>query len=228
MTSDSDGKRHTARYTREMHGSGADERLDSRVFHRNAPPIIAMLSQYLLGRTGTVLEIGAGTGQHAAAFALAFPTLDWVPSDPFPDHLASIRAWRRELHRHDGKAIELDAAEDWARLAPVRALGPLSGIYAGNVTHIAPWAVTEGVLVGAGRCLAPEGKLFLYGPFREGSEYFGEGNRRFDAALRADNADWGLRDMDHIEAFARAHGLRPVARHAMPANNHLMVLTRLP
>ncbi|MDV7142662.1 DUF938 domain-containing protein [Tropicimonas sp. TH_r6] len=221
------GKRHTARYFPGQHDLAGDARLYSDVFQRNAPPIIATLSQYLHGQSGTVLEIGAGTGQHAAAFALAFPSLTWLASDPFPEHLASIHAWRRQLLRDDRVPLELDAARDWGTDPEIRSQGPLTAIYAGNVTHIAPWAVTEGLLVGAGRCLAPGGKVFLYGPFRRGTEFFGEGNRSFDTDLRADNPDWGLRDIDHLEAVARPHGLALEDRHDMPANNHILVFGRV-
>ena len=221
-----EGKRHTARYVPGQHGFAGDARLFSNVFERNAPPIIAVLSQYLLGREGRMLEIGAGTGQHAAAFALAFPKLDWIASDPYPEHLASIHAWGRHLLRQDRVPLELDASGDWAGDAEIAALGPLTGVYAGNVTHIAPWAVTEGILTGAGARLALGGLLFLYGPFRDGSDFFGDGNRSFDADLRADHPDWGLRDMSHIETVGRSHGLAPRARHRMPANNHLLVLEK--
>lgn len=220
------GPRHVARYTRDQHSPEGDECLHSPVFERNAPPIIAMLSQYLLGREGKVLEIGAGTGQHAAAFDLAFPTLDWIASDPYPEHRASIRAWGRKLLRREVSPLEIDAATNWTENASVLALGQLRAVYAGNVTHIAPWAVTEGIVRGAGERLTVGGHLFFYGPFRDGREFFGDGNRSFDADLRADNPDWGLRDIGHIDSVARAHGLEPLARHRMPANNHILVFTR--
>lgn len=220
------GKRHTARYTAGQHGLHGDDRLHSDTFHRNAPPIIATLSRYLLDRSGTVLELGAGTGQHAAALGLAFPTLRWVASDPYGEHRASIAAWARLLQARDIAPPEIDGASDWAALASVRALGPLTAVYAGNVSHIAPWAVTEGLLNGAGKTLAETGRVFLYGPFREGDEFHGEGNRRFDAGLRADNSDWGIRDMIDLRAAARQAGLRLEAAHSMPANNHLLVFCR--
>lgn len=219
------GRRHVARYTQADHGATGDRRLHSPVFHRNAPPLIAVLSQYLLGRTGVVLEIGAGTGQHAAAFALAFPTLTWIASDPYEEHCASAAAWQAELGIAGPAPLALDAAGDWAGTDAIRAVGPLAAIYAGNVAHITPWAVTEGLLDGAGRTLDRGGRLFLYGPFRDGQNFFGEGNRRFDADLRADNPEWGLRDLAHVETVARGHGLAAEARHAMPANNHLLVFT---
>ena len=51
--------------------TGSDPRLDAPAFHRNVGPLTEALRARLAGRSGPVLEIGAGTGQHAAAFARA-------------------------------------------------------------------------------------------------------------------------------------------------------------
>lgn len=203
-----------------------DGRLFSPVFLRNAPPLIAALTRLIGDEDGPVLEIGAGTGQHAAAFGLAFQRLDWWPSDPDAVHRRSIAAWAEELRAPPRPPLDLDAASDWAALDKVRALGPLTAVYAGNVTHIAPYAVTEGIVSGAGRALRAGGRLLLYGPFRVGGAFLGEGNRAFNAGLRADNPAWGLREIDEIDALARAAGLTPGARVPMPANNFLAVYER--
>ena len=47
---------------------------------RNKGPILTLLER-TLPRTGLVLEIGSGTGQHVAHFAKALPELTWQPSD---------------------------------------------------------------------------------------------------------------------------------------------------
>ncbi|SFC04669.1 DUF938 domain-containing protein [Tropicimonas isoalkanivorans] len=220
------GRRHAPRYTRQDHGSAGDARLFSPAFERNARPIIETLTPYFEGRTGTVVEIGAGTGQHAAAFALAFPGLEWIATDPFEDHRRSISAWANALLPAPREPLELDATRDWAQIDVIRALGPLLAVYAGNVTHIAPWAVTEGILSGAATALAPGGFALFYGPFRDGETFFGEGNRAFDRDLRADNPEWGLRDIASIRAAGGDVGLRMEAVHPMPANNHILVLRR--
>ena len=44
----------------------ADARLSAPSAVRNIPPLIAALVPWLAGRAGPVLEIGSGTGQHAA------------------------------------------------------------------------------------------------------------------------------------------------------------------
>ncbi len=62
---------------------------------RNKGPILEVLKR-VLPETGLVLEIGSGTGQHAAHFAPRLPGLVWQPTDPDPEMRASIDAWAQE------------------------------------------------------------------------------------------------------------------------------------
>ena len=204
----------------------SDGRLRSPAFERNAEPIRAVLEK-LIGAEGAVLEIGSGTGQHAAHFAAAFPNHLWVPSDCQPDHLRSIAAWRRSAGVPNlSEPLELDATSDWAGRAEVVALRP-AAVFAANVIHIAPWAVAEGIVAGAGRVLEPGRPLVLYGPFRQDGRHVGEGNRRFDTALRAQDPAWGIRDSAEVAQIARSAGLGPPETHEMPANNRILVFRRL-
>ena len=50
---------------------------------RNREPIREVLAN-ALPSAGTVLEIASGSGEHAVAFARAFPALTWQPTDPSP------------------------------------------------------------------------------------------------------------------------------------------------
>jgi methylase of polypeptide subunit release factors len=72
---------------------GGDRRRSAPAAARNVEPIIAVLEQWLPAH-GTILELASGTGEHAIAFARHFPHLEWQPSDPNPDALQSIEAWR--------------------------------------------------------------------------------------------------------------------------------------
>jgi len=54
-----------ARYRGDGQPTPGDARLFAPTFLRNSPPMIARLTPWLADRTGPVLEIGAGTGQHA-------------------------------------------------------------------------------------------------------------------------------------------------------------------
>lgn len=195
-------------------------RLVSPAAERNLPPILAALGPVLAGRSGTVLEIGSGPGQHAAALAAAFPNLVWQPSDPDPAACASSAAWAEDAGLANLRPpLLLDARAPW----PVAA--PLAAVLAINVIHIAAWAVAEAILAGAARHLGPGGVLLLYGPFAEGAAT-GPGNRRFDAVLRAQNPDWGLRALDAVAAAAARAGLGAPAVTAMPADNRLLVFPR--
>jgi SAM-dependent methyltransferase len=217
---------HSARYRGRVSDDPADVRLHAAVFQRNSPPLLVALAPWLSGRAGPVLEIGAGTGQHAAAFRLAFPALDWIASDPDPDHRASIAAWAEALGLPPRPVLDIDAAGDWGSDGDIASLGPLAAVVSMNVIHIAPFEVAEGLVRGAGQALAPHGLLVFYGPFREHGRHTGEGNRRFDEGLRAENPAWGVRDTAEISDLAAAAGLSPAAIVSMPANNRLLIFRR--
>ena len=206
----------------------ADGRLDAPAFHRNHAPIWSVLSRFLAGRSGDVLEIGSGTGQHVAWFAGQSPTITWWPSDPLDSHLRSIDAWRRHERRDNVEApVRLDAgATDW-KLAEQGLPSTFVAMSCSNVIHIAPWQVAEGLFAGAGRHLDPDGRLFLYGPFRRDGAHNSPGNETFDARLRRDNPEWGVRDTADLKRLAMANGLRLADLVEMPANNATLVFERI-
>jgi len=203
-----------------------DGRLFSHVFDRNGPPIIAALTPWLAQRSGAVLEIGSGTGQHAGACALAFPGLFWQPSDREVEHRKSVAAWAAHLRLESPAPLDLDASTDWAARDDVRALGPLNAVVSMNVIHIAPFAVTRGLVAGAGKALAPGGLLIFYGPFKINGAHVGRGNAAFDAGLRGENPEWGIRESADVQALGAEVGLGFAGMQAMPANNRLLVLRK--
>ena len=160
-----------------------DGRLVAPSAERNTEPLIDALRPILSRQRGLLLEIGSGTGQHSAAFARAFPNIDWLPSDPFDVHLDSIRAWGNHASVPNLRApVWLDAAEDWPRMEP------LIGVISINVIHITPWVVAKGIIRGAAT-MKQGGALLFYGPFRENGQHTGEGNERFDASLREQDVE---------------------------------------
>jgi hypothetical protein len=94
------------------------------------------------------------------------------------------------------------------------------------VLHISPWGVTENLLAGAGRRLASDGRLFVYGPFRRDGAHTAPSNAAFDASLRAQDPAWGVRDTRDIAAVAQRCGLRIAEMAPMPANNFVLVIGR--
>ena len=194
-----------------------DARLHSPAADRNAAPILAVL-QRVLPPQGTLLEIASGTGQHAAAFAAALPRWRWLPTDADPRALASIAAWCAGLANVDAPRLLDVAAEPWNGV-PVG----LDAIYCANLIHIAPWACTAALMQGAAHCLAPGGQLVTYGPYLEDGAPTAPSNQAFDTDLRARNPAWGIRRLDDVAAEAEAAGLALHGRHALPANNLVLV-----
>ncbi len=190
---------------------------------RNTEPILQALRPRLPA-SGRALELASGTGQHIAAFARTFPALDWTPSDPDPAARASIAAHVVEAglaNLHPPRDLDVtDPA--WTEAGEVG----LDVVVAINLLHISPWEATLGLLSGAGRLLAPQGQLFIYGPFSRGGDYLSQSNVQFDAALRQRDPGWGLRDVDDVAAAARAEGLALAEVIAMPANNLLLMFSK--
>ena len=92
---------------------GKDAKRQAPAAARNVGPIGDVLKDWLPA-SGLVLEIASGTGEHALAFANRFPLLDWQPSDPDPDALASIEAWREEGPENLFPPVNLDVrSADW-------------------------------------------------------------------------------------------------------------------
>ena len=187
---------------------------------RNREAILAVLRDVLPPR-GTVLEIAAGTGEHAAFFAGAFPHLIWQPSDPNDEARSSIAAHATVARLNNLRPpLALDAAApDW----PVKAADAIVCI---NMIHIAPWTATEGLMAGAER-LKPE-ILFLYGPFRENGAQTAPSNEAFEGWLRAQDPAYGVRDLEEVAALAARHGFALGRRIEMPANNLSVVFRRGP
>lgn len=209
----------------------ADGRLDAAAFHRNHAPIWSAIGPFLDDQSGDALEVGSGTGQHAVAFAGKTPAITWWPSDYNPNHLASIAAWRKHAGLANLRApLSIDLGHpNWDRALTGEDGAPperLLAIVCINVLHIAPWRVAENLLAGAARRLRQDGRLFVYGPFRIDGAHTAPSNAAFDANLRSQNPEWGVRDTGDLAALAGAHGLRIAERAPMPANNFTLVFAR--
>jgi len=190
---------------------------------RNKEPILAVLRQ-LLGPGGSALEIASGTGQHAAWFAAALPGWTWQPTDADASMLPAIAARIAEADLSNVRPpLRLDvAAPQWPTpQAPFAER--FDAIYCANMLHIAPWSACAGLMAGAARQLASGGRLVTYGPYFETDQPAAPGNLAFDESLRARDPAWGIRQLDDVAAQAERHGLALQQRHAMPANNLLLV-----
>lgn len=214
------------RYSAGVSGTAPDGRMNAPSAERNLASITTELTGLFAGRSGRLLEIGSGSGQHAAHMAQALPAITWIPSDPAELHRRSTDAWRAHLGPGNmDPALDLDAMSDWWVL-PRIAEAPIEGIFSANVIHIARWTVAQGIMRGAGKVLASDGMVILYGPFREGGAHTAESNAKFDAWLKARDPDWGVRDLDDLTALAIGAGLSAPEVRVMPSNNRLVIFRR--
>lgn len=203
-----------------------DGRLDGPAFHRNHDAIWSAIVPFLGTQSGNVLEVGSGTGQHATEFARRSPQLTWWPSDIFDSHLTSIAAWRKLARLENLRPPQrIDLTDpDWTWQGDGG--NGLAAILCINVLHISPWRVSQNLFAGAGRLLRPDGYLFIYGPFKRDGAHTAPSNERFDATLKAENPDWGVRDIRDLSALAQSAGLTLAETLAMPANNLVLVFAR--
>jgi SAM-dependent methyltransferase len=199
-----------------------DRRLYAPAAARNRDAILAVLRDHLPAR-GLVLELASGSGEHLAHFAGQLPDLMFQPSDPDDAARASIDAWTAAAGAANLRpALALDAtAGDW----PIAAADAVLCI---NMIHIAPWRAAEGLIAGAARILPPgRGLLYLYGPFKRAGTHTAPSNQAFDTSLRAQNAAWGVRDLEAVGALAAAAGFGAPQIASMPANNLSLIFRRM-
>ncbi|WP_088891822.1 DUF938 domain-containing protein [Leptolyngbya ohadii] len=213
-----------------------DARQYAPATQRNREPILDILRQ-VLPPACSVLEISSGTGEHAVFFAPRLAPRLWLPSDPNPQALASIAAWRQECPAPNlYPPIALDARDAvWAvEQTPLpevlRGLDvtqtPIRAIVNINMIHISPWSATLGLMAGADRLLPSGGVLYLYGPYRREGRHTAPSNAAFDQSLQMQNPEWGVRDLEAVMKAAEAAGLAFTRIWEMPANNLSVVFQK--
>jgi hypothetical protein len=191
----------------------------SEACERNKEPILGVLREAFAELSG-VVEIGSGTGQHAVHFTRRLSHLDWQPTDR-TENLATLAA-RVAL---DGppnlrSPVELDVtSSNWPFVRT-------DAVFSANTLHIMSWGEVGSFFRGVGRILGQGGLLAVYGPFRYAGRYTSESNAAFDRGLRGRNAASGIRDFEAVNELAADQGLTPLADHAMPANNQLILWQR--
>lgn len=191
----------------------------SEACEQNKEPILAVLRE-VFTEPGLILEIGAGTGQHAVHFARALPHLDWQPTDQ-ADYLPGIRQWIAEADLPNLRPpLELDVCH------PAWPIVQAAGVFSANTTHIMDWPAVENLFRGVGQVLQPGGAFCLYGPFNYDGRYTSASNARFDALLKQRDPASGIRDFADLDRLAQDNRLRFRRDYPMPVNNRTLVWVR--
>jgi cyclopropane fatty-acyl-phospholipid synthase-like methyltransferase len=187
---------------------------------RNRDAILEVLRDHFTDRFH-VLEIGSGTGQHAVHFAAALPHLTWQTSD-VAAHLPGILQWLAEAHLSNTPSPHVfDVNGAWPG-------GTFDAVFSANTLHIMAWDEVVKLFAGLPELMSPGALLTVYGPFNEGGQFSSPSNEAFNAALRADHPQRGIRDIEAVEALAQAAGLVRLDDRSMPANNRCVTWQRRP
>ena len=168
-----------------------------------------------------MLEIGSGTGQHAVFFTQNMPGLLWQPSDR-EENLAALEArFAAQGNENILSPLKLDVIRDpWPDYS-------YDAAFSANTAHIMPWEAVVSMFTGVASRLDTNARFCLYGPFNLENSFTSQSNADFDARLRAEDSEMGIRDMTLIESLASLHQMPLEQKIAMPANNFLLVFKKI-
>ncbi len=190
----------------------------SAACERNREPILAVLRGFFADRRH-VLEVGSGTGQHAAHFAAALPQLVWQSSDR-AENLPGIRSWLDDAALPNMPApLTLDVTDAWPS-------GRFDAAFSANTLHIMGWPAVEALFAALPAATTQDAKLAIYGPFNIDGKFTSASNAAFDESLKARAPHMGIRDVAAVDALARTAGFVLIDDIAMPANNRLRLWQR--
>ncbi|MCH8531606.1 MAG: class I SAM-dependent methyltransferase [Saccharospirillum sp.] len=198
----------------------------SQACENNKRPILEVLQQVLPEHQysqALMLEVGSGTGQHAAFFASHLPWLCWQPTDQ-AEYLPGCRLWVEEAQAAGAANLQPPLVLDV--LQPDWPVASAQAAFSANTAHIMSWPAVKALFAGLGERLAPNAVFCLYGPFRYHGKHTSASNEQFDRHLRDRDPAMGIRDLDELTPLAEASGFRLEADHAMPANNRTLIWRR--
>ena len=192
---------------------------------RNREPISQVLGKYLQSAQSLdVLEISSGCGTHAAYLAQKFTNVTWYPTEYDRRHLSNIDALTSSLGLTNVRPAQfLDITQGTTLHQPKS----FDVIFNSNLVHISAFRCAQGLFKTAGSLLKTGGKLFTYGPYACDGILEPESNIQFDRNLRAQNPEWGIRDIRDLEVEAEKCGLQKVSVEDMPANNKIIVWNKI-
>jgi len=195
----------------------------SQACENNKRPILDILTK-AFSNTEHVLEIGSGTGQHAAFFSQQLPHLTWQTSDLSINH-QSINLWLDEATWENvERPIVIDLNKPW--LMP-KSDKRIDGLFTANTLHIISWPLVVKFFEGIAQNLTAGAHVCLYGPFNYQGKFTSESNASFDIHLKERDEKSGIRDIEAILLLANEAGLNLIDDHEMPANNRLLVFSKL-
>ncbi len=193
----------------------------SEACENNKEPILAVLHDVILSSDRRLLEIGAGTGQHAVYFAPAFPFLEWHPTDLSPA-VPGMSMWFKEARIPSIQIPrKLDVKKD--DFPKVK----FDVVFTANTFHVMQWKDCKAFMKLLGHRLREGSRAVIYGPFKYNGEFTSSSNEEFDQSLKTLDPLSGIRNFEDVNSNMTKNGFELVHDYEMPAHNRTLVYRRL-
>ncbi|MDA0896717.1 MAG: DUF938 domain-containing protein [Proteobacteria bacterium] len=101
--------------------------------------------------------------------------------------------------------------------------GPFDALFSANSLHIMSEGSVANFFLGAGKLLAKDALLIVYGPFNYAGKFISQSNEEFDRWLKERNPVSGIRDFEAVCTIADIANFEFEQDIEMPANNRLLV-----
>jgi cyclopropane fatty-acyl-phospholipid synthase-like methyltransferase len=191
----------------------------SEACEKNKTSILKVFQKHVK-KQKTLLEIGSGSGQHAAFFAERFPNLVWQSSDVtetlYSLNLRLVESRLKNLP--EALPVNVDNLL-WSK-------DKYELIFTANSLHIMSESSVRNFFLGLPKVLEDFGLVLIYGPFKYKGQFTTESNAEFDNWLKARDLRSGIRDFESVNFLAKEAGLELIEDATMPANNQLLVYSK--
>ena len=193
----------------------------STAAERNQEPILKVLKDFITYEDRRLLEVGSGTGQHAVYFAPHFPQLEWHPTD-VSGKLKGIKQWMHEAGvRNIQPPVRLEIGkDDFPKLK-------FDVVFTANTFHIMPWKEGKSLIKLLGHRLREGSRAIFYGPFKYDGQFTSPSNEAFDRQLKESDPTSGIRAFEDINKAMIKNGFELIDDIDMPANNQMLIYSRL-
>ena len=188
---------------------------------RNQAPIFKILKEVIGDDTVKIFEIGSGTAQHAVFMAPQLKNVMWTTSDTaINQQLIKETLAKAKIENIKGPFLFEVGIDNFPRV-------PYDIIYTANTFHIMSWKQCKTLMKELGTRLREGSQFIIYGPFNYNGEFTSESNSQFNLWLKERNPDSGIRAFEDVNANMIKNGFSLYKDYEMPANNRMLVYTRL-
>ena len=185
---------------------------------RNKIPILKVLNEEL--DSGTVLEIGSGTGQHSVFFSKEIPSIKWYPSDTITNFDTLNAFVTNYQNKNLQTPLIIDIVQDeWIDFK-------VDYVFTSNTFHIINNALLTFFFYQCSKVIKANGKLIIYGPFKFGNQFNSPSNQTFDELLKESDCFSGLKNFEEIVSIALKFDFIFSKKYEMPAYNHILVFKK--